>query len=127
MRARQISSISAAVHFVLALAAVYYTVRINNDSDLSQAAAKELVVMAGIVLLPLLYLWFGSKVAGSDASRRVLAMGQTAALVLFAATFVMVARSVEPMAPLLFVLVSIWIALGFAVLLLVAWFVGRRV
>jgi hypothetical protein len=83
--------------------------------------------MAGIVLLPLVYAWLGLRVARTDAARWLLAIGQVIALALFAVTFAMVVRSVEPMAPLLFMLVSLWLAGGLSLLLLVIWFVGRGV
>jgi hypothetical protein len=62
----------------------------------------------------------------TNTARWLLATGQVAALVAFAATFVMVVRSVEPMAPLLFLLISLWLAGGFSLLLCVVWLVGRR-
>jgi hypothetical protein len=122
----RITKIAASLHVGLAIAAIYYALRINNYSQLSEISAKEILVMAGIVLLPLAYAWIGLRLARTDAARWLLAIGQTIALALFAATFVMVARSVEPMAPLLFLLISLWLAGGLSLLLLVVWLVGRR-
>ncbi len=114
------------MHVALAVAAIYYALRINNHANLSEISAKELSVMSGIVLLPAISAWIGLRLAHTQSARWLMAVGQTLALALFAATFVMVLNSVEPMAPLLFVLVSMWIAAGLAVLLLVVWLAGRR-
>jgi hypothetical protein len=122
----RITKIAAGLHAGLAVAAIYYALRINNYSQLSEISAKEILVMAGIVLLPLAYAWIGLRLARTNAARWLLAIGQTIALALFAATFVMVVRSVEPMAPLLFLLISLWLAGGLSLLLLVVWLVGRR-
>lgn len=122
----RIVTTAAGLHGALAIAAVYYTVRVNNHAHLSEMSTQELLVMAGIVVLPLVAAWIGLRLGRTNAARWLLAIGQTVALALFAATFVMVLRSVEPMAPLLFLLVSLWIAGGFALLLLVVWLAGRR-
>lgn len=122
----RITTIAAGLHVGLAIAATYYTLRVNNHSQLSEISIKEILVMAGIVLLPLVYAWIGLRLGRTNTARWLLAIGQVAALVAFAATFVMVVRSVEPMAPLLFLLISLWLAGGFSLLLCVVWLVGRR-
>lgn len=122
----RITTIAAGLHVGLAIAATYYTLRVNNHSQLSEISIKEILVMAGIVLLPLVYAWIGLRLGRTNTARWLLATGQVAALVAFAATFVMVVRSVEPMAPLLFLLISLWLAGGFSLLLCVVWLVGRR-
>jgi len=122
----RITTIAAGLHAALAIAAIYYTVQINNHAQLSEIPARDALVMAGIVLLPLAYAWIGLRLGRTNAARWLLATGQALALALFAATFVMVVRSVEPMAPLLFLLISLWIAAGFLLLLPVVWLVGRR-
>lgn len=119
------TKIAAGLHAALAVAAIYYAMRMNNDVSFSEVSGKELLVMLGIVVLPGLSAWAGLRIARSDAARRLLAIGQTAAFVLFAATFVAVVRSAEGMAPLLFMLVSMWIAAGLAVLLAIVRFMGR--
>jgi len=122
----RVTTIAAGLHACLAIAAIYYTLRVNNHAQLSEISTKELLVMAGIVLLPLAYAWIGLRLGRTDAARWLQAIGQAIAFVLFAATFVVVARSVEPMAPLLFLLVSLWLAGGFAILLVVVWLIGRH-
>jgi hypothetical protein len=82
--------------------------------------------MIGMALLPVLSAWIGLWLARGDAAGRLLAAGQTAALLAFAGTFVMVLNSVEPMAPLLLFLVSLWLVGGLLVLLLAVWLVARR-
>lgn len=126
MDAARLTKLAATVHFGLAAAAIYYTVRVNNHADLSAISAKEFLAICGVALLPALSAWVGLALARTSASRLLVAVGQTVALGLFAATFVMVLHSVEPMAPLLFLLVSIWLAGGLAVWLAVVWLVGRR-
>ncbi len=122
----RITKIASVLHVALALAAIYYALRVNNHAELSEIAGKEAAVMFGIVLLPILSAWLGLRLARTDRARWLMASGQTLALLLFAATFGMVLNSVEPMAPLLFVLVSMWIAAGLAVLLVFVWLAGRR-
>jgi len=126
MHPARITKVAAGVHVALAAAAVYYALRVNNHADLSEISAKEASVMLGILLLPLLSAWIGWRLARTNAARWLMAIGQTLALALFAATFVLVVTSVEPMAPLLFVLVTMWIAVGLAVVLLLVWIASRR-
>lgn len=121
----RITTIAAGLHAALAIAAIYYTVRINNHAELSAIPPRDALVMGGIVLLPLAYAWIGLRLGRTNMARWLLATGQAVALILFAVTFVMVVRSVEPMAPLLFLLLSLWLAGGFALLLFVVWLVGR--
>jgi hypothetical protein len=126
MHPARIVKVASGLHAALAAAAIYYALRVNNHADLSAISAKEASVMIGIVLLPILSAWIGLRLARTDAARWLLATGQTLALVLFAATFGLVVTSAEPMAPLLFVLVSMWIAAGLAILLPVVWLISRR-
>lgn len=121
-----IATTAAGLHVLLVGAAVYYTKRVNNDVALSEISARELAVMCGMALLPVMSAWMGLRLARSGVALWLLAIGQTVALVLFAATFVSVLRSAEGMAPLLFLLVSMWLAAGLAVLLIVVWLAGRR-
>lgn len=126
MEAARVTTIAAGLHVGLVGAAVYYTTRINNDVGLTEIPAKELVAMGGIALLPVLSAWIGLRLARAGAARCLMAIGQTTALLLFAATFVFVLRSAEPMAPLMFLLVSLWLAAGLAILLFAVWLVGLR-
>ncbi|HML45024.1 MAG TPA: hypothetical protein PKE13_19145 [Hyphomicrobium zavarzinii] len=122
----RIATTAAGLHVLLVGAAVYYTTRVNNDVALSEISARELAVMCGMALLPVMSAWMGLRLARSGVALWLLAIGQTVALVLFAATFVSVLRSAEGMATLLFLLVSMWLAAGLAVLLIVVWLAGRR-
>lgn len=124
MRPVNITKLAAGSHVGLAAAAIYYTARINNHADLSEISAKEYVAMAGVVLLPVLSAWIGLQLARTEGRLQLLAVGQVVAMLLFATTFVVVLRSFEPMAPLLFVLISLWLAAGFLVLFFV-WLLGR--
>lgn len=126
MAPARIATTAAGLHVLLVGAAVYYTTRVNNDVALSEISARELAVMCGMALLPVMSAWMGLRLARSGVALWLLAIGQTVALVLFAATFVSVLRSAEGMAPLLFLLVSMWLAAGLAVLLIVVWLAGRR-
>lgn len=126
MDAARVTTIAAGLHVGLIAAAAYYTTRINNDVGLTDISAKELAGMGGMALLPVLSAWIGLRLARTRAARWLMAIGQATALVLFAATFVAVLRSSEPMAPLLFLLVSLWLAAGLSILLFVVWLVGRR-
>ena len=122
----RLTTIAAGLQVGLVGAAVFYTVRINNDVRLSEISTKEFAVMGGIALLPVLSAWIGLRLARTGAARWLMAIGQTVALLFFAATIVAVLRSTEPMAPLLFLLVSRWLAAGLSILLFVVWLVGRR-
>lgn len=126
MDTARLTTIAAGLHVSLVGAAVYYTTQINNDVRLSEISAKELAAMGGIALLPVLSAWIGLRLARTGAARWLMAIGQTTALLLFAATFVFVLRSGEPMAPLMFLLVSLWLAAGLTIWLFVVWLVGRR-
>ena len=126
MAPARIATTAAGLHVLLVGAAVYYTTRVNNDVALSEISARELAVMCGMALLPVMSAWIGLRLARSGVALWLLAIGQTVALVLFAATFVSVLRSAEGMATLLFLLVSMWLAAGLAVLLIVVWLAGRR-
>ena len=126
MAPARIATTAAGLHVLLVGAAVYYTTRVNNDVALSEISARELAVMCGMALLPVMSAWIGLRLARSGVALWLLAIGQTVALALFAATFVSVLRSAEGMAPLLFLLVSMWLAAGLAVLLIVLWLAGRR-
>ncbi|MBX9862649.1 MAG: hypothetical protein K2Y42_07835 [Hyphomicrobium sp.] len=126
MHPARITKLASAVHAALAAAAVYYALRINNHADLTAISAKEAYVMLGIVLLPVASAWTGLRLARTNAAHWLMATGQTLALILFAATFGLVVTSVEPMAPLLFILVSMWIAAGLAVLMPLVWLTSRR-
>jgi hypothetical protein len=126
MHPARITKTASAVHVALAAADIYYALRVNNHADLTEITAKEASVMLGILLLPVLSAWIGLSLARSNAAHWLMATGQTLALVLFAATFVLVVTSVEPMAPLLFILVSMWIAAGLAILMPLVWLTSRR-
>lgn len=126
MQSIGLTKLAAGLYGVLALSAVYYTMRVNNDAALADVSAKELSVMSAIVLLPVISAWIGLRLVRSGRASWLLAIGQALALFVFAATFVLVSRSTEPMAPLLFVLVSMWIAAGLAGLLAVIWITDRR-
>lgn len=116
---------AAGLHVGLVAAAAYWTMRINNSVSLGDISTKEIAAIAGIAALPVLSAGIGLRLARGSAAKWLLAVGQTLALIAFAATFVTVLESTEAMAPLLFVLVSIWMAAALAVLLIVVWLVGR--
>lgn len=122
----QITKIAAGLHVALVAAAAYYTLRVNNYAPLSELSFRDVAVMAGMALLPVLSAWIGLCLARGSAAHRLLAVGQTVALLAFAGSFAVVLKSVEPMAPLLLFLVSLWLAGGFLLLLLVVWIVGRN-
>src|SRR5690349_19948552 len=126
MQPIRVIKFAAGAHVAPPLAAIYSALRVNNQADLSAIAAKEVAAMAGIVLLPVLWAWIGLCLARTETARWLMAAGQTLALLLFAVTFALVMNSIEPMAPLLFVLVSMWIAIGLAALLVAVWLTGRR-
>lgn len=126
MNFTRITKTAAGLHLGLVMAAAYYTLRINNHVELAETSFRDVAVMAGMALLPVLSAWIGLRLARGNTAEWLLAIGQTIALLAFAGTFGVVVRSVEPMAPLLLFLVSIWLAAGLAVLLLAVWIVGRR-
>lgn len=125
MRPIPITKLAAGLHVALVMAAVYYALRINNHAALSDISIRDFSVMSSMALLPVLSASIGLWLARGDAAHWVLATGQTVALLAFAVTFGVVLNSVEPMAPLLLLLVSLWLAVGLALLLLIVWIVSR--
>lgn len=121
----RITKVAAGLHVGLVVAAAYYTMRINNHASLADVSLREASVMAAMVLLPIVFAWGGLRLARGRAARWMVAAGQSVALLAFAGTFVAVLRSVEPMAPLLLFLVSLWLAAGLAVVLVAVWLAGR--
>jgi hypothetical protein len=125
MRPIPITKVAAGLHVTLVMAAAFYALGINNQPALSEISIRDLLVMTSMALLPVLSATIGLWLARADAAHWVLAAGQTVALLTSAATFGVVLDSVEPMAPLLLLLVSLWLAAGLALLLLVVWIVSR--
>lgn len=127
MRPIQITKIAAGVHVALVAASVYYVVQIHNYTPLSELPNGDFNVFSGMAIPPVLSAWIGSLLARGDKAGWLLAIGQALALVVFAVAFLIVlsSGSDEPLAPLLLILSSLWIAGGLAVLLLVVWLVAR--
>jgi hypothetical protein len=125
MHPNQITKIAAGSHVGLVAAAAFYTLRIHNYTPISELSLRDVLVMSGMALSPVLCAWLGLWLARGETARWLLAVGQAVALLLFAVALVMVLTSVEPLAPLLLFLASLWIAGGFAVLLLAVWLVAR--
>jgi hypothetical protein len=125
MRPIQITKIVAGVHVALVAAALYYAVQIHNYTPLSELPNTDFKVFSGMAIPPMLSAWIGSWLARGEKAGWLLAIGQVLALIVFAVAFLMVLNSDEPLAPLLLVLASLWLAAGLAVLLLAVWLVAR--
>lgn len=121
------AKIAASAHVALALTAVYYVTRVFNFTPLSQLPNTDMFAFSATAVPPLLAAWIGARLARNDAAGRLLAAGLCAALAVYALTFVAMLASDEPLAPLGLIVVSLWLAAGYAVLLLAVWLVGRRV
>lgn len=126
MRAVRIAKLAALVNVAFALAAVYYVVRVFNFTPLSKLPNADTFAFAATAVPPLLAAWLGAHFARNGAAAVLLALGLLAALAAYVMMFVAVLQSGEPLAPLALVMVSLWTALGLAVLLLAVWLVGRR-
>ncbi|MDQ8700131.1 hypothetical protein [Hyphomicrobium sp. LHD-15] len=121
----QITKITAGVHVALVAAGVYYAVRVHNFTPLSELPNTDMTVFSALAFPPALAALIGLWLARGEKASRLLAIGQCVGLLVFAVAFAMVLASDEPLAPLLLVVASLWLAVGFAVLLLFVWLVGR--
>ncbi|WP_295558657.1 hypothetical protein [uncultured Hyphomicrobium sp.] len=127
MRSLQIAKIAAWVHAALVALAVYFVTRVWNITPLEKLPSTDSLVFSASALPPLLALAIGTWLTRGEKSGRLLAGGLIAALVAYAASFVMVlgASQDEPLAPLFLIIASLWIAPGLLVVLVGVWFVGR--
>ena len=116
------------VHVVLVLAAVHYVTRVANFTPLSRLPNSDTFAFAATAIPPLLAGWIGARLARSEGAARLLAWGLGLGAAIYAASFVGVlfADVHEPLAPLWLIIVSLWLAAGYAVLLVAVWLVGRR-
>lgn len=121
----QITKMAAGVHVALVAAGVYYAVRVHNFTPLSELPNTDMTVFSALAIPPALTAWIGSWLARGEKAGWLLAIGQCVGLLVFAVAFALVLASDEPLAPLLLVLTSLWLAVGFAVLLLFVWLAGR--
>lgn len=125
MPSRQVVRIAAALHVALALAGLYYALRIHNFTPLSDLPNTDFLVFSALAVPPALVAWLGLRLARGAKAERLLAFGQVAGGVVFAAALALVLGSDEPLAPLLLVLATLWLAVGFMLLLIAVLLAGR--
>jgi hypothetical protein len=125
MRTTRIAKVMALLNTALVAAAVYYVTRVANYTPLSELPNTDMFAFSAPAIPPLLAAWAGAWVAGDGASGRILAIGLTLAVAAYAGAFALVLTSDEPLAPLLLILTSLWVAIGLVVMLIVVWLVGR--
>jgi hypothetical protein len=124
----RLAKLAAAVHTALVAAGVYYVVRVANFTPLSALPNTDMTAFSAAAIPPLLAVAIGSWLAKSERAMRILGLGLALGAAVYAASLagVMTAGGNEPLAPLWLILVSLWLAAGYAILLLVVWLVGRR-
>ncbi|WBT40028.1 hypothetical protein [Hyphomicrobium sp. DMF-1] len=125
MPLRQIVRIAASLHVALALAGLYYALRIHNFTPVSDLPNTDFLVFSALAAPPAVAAWLGLRLARGAVAERLLAFGQALAATIFAVAFALVLGSDEPLAPLLLVLATLWLAGGFALLLIAVWLAGR--
>lgn len=121
----RLAKIAALVNVALVFVAVYYVVRVFNFTPLSELPSKDMLVFSAMAVPPALAAWIGAWLARGETAERLLALGLTAALAVFAVALIAVLASDEPLAPLFLILTSLWTALGLIVLLAAVWLLGR--
>jgi hypothetical protein len=121
----RVSRLAVLLHVALVAASVYYVTRVANFTPLAELPSPDMIAFSATAAPPLLAAWIGSMVARGEAARRLLACGLALGAAVFAAAFAGVLASDEPLAPLLLILVSVWLAAGYALLLAAVWLVSR--
>lgn len=119
----QIAKIAALAHVALVGAGVYLVTQVWNPTPVELMPSRDSLVFSLTALPPLLALWIGSWIARGPKAPRLLAWGLVVALLAYTIAFLMVlgAADAEPLAPLLLVLASLWIALGLLVVVIGVW------
>jgi phosphotransferase system glucose/maltose/N-acetylglucosamine-specific IIC component len=122
----QVARIVAGVHVALVAVVVYYVTQIWNYTPLERMPSTDSIVFSATALPPLLAVWIGGRLARGDKGRWFLLIGLILALLVYAFAFLLVLDAAEePLAPLLLIVASLWVAGGLAVVLLVVWLMGR--
>ncbi|WP_072390124.1 hypothetical protein [Hyphomicrobium sp. CS1GBMeth3] len=128
MDVRRIVTIGILVHVGLVGAAVYYVTRVANFTALSELPNTDFFAFSATAIPPILAALIGKVLARGARATRLLAYGLAVGAAIYAVSFagVILARDDEPLAPLLLIVTSLWLAAGYTVLLLIVWLVGRR-
>lgn len=127
MRSSQVAKIAVLVHVMLVAAAVYYVTRIFNFTPLSRLPNTDTFAFSAAALPPLLAFWIGGRILHGARASRVLACGLVLGAALYAASFVgvLLSGAHEPLAPLWLIIVSLWLAAAYVVLLVAVWLTSR--
>jgi hypothetical protein len=123
----RIAKFAAWTHAALAMVAVYCVTQIWNYTPIEQMPSPDSLAFGATALPPLLALWAGRRIIRGARAAQLLAGGLVIALALYATAFLMVlsAADSEPMAPILLIVASLWIAGGLFALLIAVWATGR--
>lgn len=124
MRSSLMAKISVSVHVALVAASVYSVTRIFNFTPLSQLPNTDTLAFSPSRLLA---FWAGGRLLRGERASRVLAYGLALGAVVYAASLVGVMNSAEhePLAPLWLIIVSLWLAAAYVVLLVAVWLMSR--
>lgn len=127
MRSSLMAKISVSVHVALVAASVYSVTRIFNFTPLSQLPNTDTLAFSATAIPPLLAFWAGGRLLRGERASRVLAYGLALGAVVYAASLVGVMNSAEhePLAPLWLIIVSLWLAAAYVVLLVAVWLMSR--
>lgn len=113
----RVSLLAVLVHVALVAASVIHVTRVANVTPLDQLPSPDMLAFSATALPPILAASLGSLLARGATARRMLAGGLALGAVVFAVSFAGVLASDEPLAPLWLILVSVWLAAGYALLL----------
>ena len=114
MRSSQVAKIAVLVHVMLVAAAVYYVTWVFNFTPLSRLPNTDTFAFSVAALPPLLAFWIGGRILHGARASRVLACGLVLGAALYAA-----------LAPLWLIIVSLWLAAAYVVLLVAVWLTSR--
>lgn len=128
MDIRHLAKASALIHAGLVAVSVYFVTRVFNFTPLSALPNADFLAFSATAIPPLLAAGIGSWLVRGEKAARVLGYGLAGGAAIYAASLVgvMLADESEPLAPLWLIVVSIWLAAGYAALLIAVWLVGRR-
>jgi hypothetical protein len=109
------------------MVAVYLVTRVWNYTPMKRMPSSDSIAFAATALPPMLALWFGTRIIRGGKAAWLLAAGLVTALALYALAFLIVvtAPDSEPLAPILLIVASLWIAAGLLGLMIAVWITGR--
>lgn len=125
MRPLTLAKWAACGHVGLVAGSVYIVVRVYNFTPIERLPTTDVFAFSATAIPPLVSILIGSRLARSERQGWILAAAHSAALAAFGLSLIGVHASEEPLAPLWLLLVSLWMAVGFVIVLALVWWIGR--